>query len=90
VNCPRCGKLFDAEKEVVVHLAVFDRCGEDQDRQSLDDRGFSKAQEKLLRKKSTAHQPEEEKWREVYSILFPNDDAGAVPSPCNLVMLSQA
>jgi hypothetical protein len=72
---------------VVGHLAMADRCGDENDVRVIDDRGFSKDQEQLLRKKSQSHQPEEEKWKEVYGILFPDDAPGTRPSPCNLVLL---
>ncbi len=45
--------------------------------------GFTKDQEKRLRsrKKTNADMTDEDKWREIYMILFP-DDEHAIPSPC--------
>jgi hypothetical protein len=46
--------------------------------------GFTKAQEKQLRsrKKSDLNVTDEGKWREIYRILFPDDDPAMIPSPC--------
>ncbi|RYP48632.1 hypothetical protein DL768_005523 [Monosporascus sp. mg162] len=45
--------------------------------------GFSKTQEKQLksRKKSDPNMTDEDKWREIYHILFPDDDLETIPSP---------
>jgi hypothetical protein len=52
--------------------------------------GISEAQEKKLkeRKKTSASLGEEQKWREIYMILFPNANKHALPSPCELVYCS--
>lgn len=46
--------------------------------------GFNKDQEKKLRsrKKATADTTDEDKWREIYMILFPDDDLASIPTPC--------
>lgn len=46
--------------------------------------GFTKEQEKKLRsrKKTHADMTDEDKWREIYMILFPDDDPETIPSPC--------
>lgn len=45
--------------------------------------GFTKDQEKRLRSRKKTHtdMTDEDKWREIYTILFPDDDPGAIPSP---------
>ncbi|KAK7757625.1 hypothetical protein SLS62_000001 [Diatrype stigma] len=45
--------------------------------------GFSKAQEQKLRsrKKADKNMTDEDKWREIYLILFPDDDVETIPSP---------
>ncbi|RYP10150.1 hypothetical protein DL764_000860 [Monosporascus ibericus] len=45
--------------------------------------GFSKAREKQLRsrKKSDSNTTDEDKWREIYHILFPDDELETIPSP---------
>lgn len=49
--------------------------------------GFTKEQEKRLRsrKKTHADMTDEDKWREIYTILFPDDDPSAIPSPCKWI-----
>lgn len=44
--------------------------------------GFSKEQERILRRKRKLAGSEERKWREMYKVLFPDDDEADVPSPC--------
>jgi hypothetical protein len=46
--------------------------------------GFDKDQEKALKSRSRMFQAasEEEKWRIVYLILFPDTPLGELPSPC--------
>jgi hypothetical protein len=46
--------------------------------------GFTKDQEKRLRsrKKTHADMTDEDKWREIYIVLFPDDDQSVIPSPC--------
>jgi len=45
--------------------------------------GFTKDQETRLRsrKKAQADTTDEDKWREIYMILFPDDDEASIPSP---------
>jgi hypothetical protein len=43
--------------------------------------GLDKEQETLLRKKKK-YETEEEKWFDVYRILFPDEDGDLIPSPC--------
>ncbi len=51
--------------------------------------GFTKDQEKKLRsrKKTYADMTDEDKWREIYCVLFPDDEQGTCPSPCRLALL---
>lgn len=46
--------------------------------------GFDKDQEKALKGRKTMFraQTEEEKWKIVYLILFPDTALGEMPSPC--------
>jgi hypothetical protein len=50
--------------------------------QSEPAEGLDKEQEKKLKSKKKSSLSEEEKWREIYKILFPHDDEEAMPSPC--------
>jgi hypothetical protein len=42
----------------------------------------TKDQEKDLRKRTKGLGCEEDKWREAYRILFPEDPEDAIPTPC--------
>ena len=48
--------------------------------------GFDKDQERKLKSKKRAlvYQSEEDKWKGVYRILFPDDNDTDMPSPCTL------
>jgi hypothetical protein len=50
--------------------------------QSEPAEGLDKEQEKKLKSKKKSSLSEEERWREVYKVLFPNDDEETIPSPC--------
>jgi uncharacterized Zn finger protein (UPF0148 family) len=82
VSCPRCGKIFDTDQEKDEHVAAEVRC--ESRTQVAPVEGFNSTQEKLLRnrKKKQKEMTEEEKWIEVYLILFPDSDTEDLPSPC--------
>lgn len=46
----------------------------------MEPEGFNEAQEALLRSKKALPQSEEQRWREVFKILFPEDVE--IPEPC--------
>jgi len=53
--------------------------------------GFNKDQETKLRCKKRSGMIEEEKWKAVWQILFPNDTEDDIPSPCKFgVLLSHS
>lgn len=83
-QCPRCWEVFRDEGLRDAHLQIDPPCGKKDNDTLLD--GFSKAQEKRLRsrKKADKNMTGADKWREVYLILFPDDDPEAIPSPCKL------
>ncbi|RYO83041.1 hypothetical protein DL766_005740 [Monosporascus sp. MC13-8B] len=80
-QCPRCWEAFKSEAFRDAHLQRDPPC-QKQDNDTLLD-GFSKAQEKQLRsrKKPDVNMTDEDKWREIYHILFPEDDLETIPSP---------
>jgi hypothetical protein len=53
---------------------------------------FDAEQEKVLRSRKAMHQAksEEEKWKIVYRILFPDTGPDDFPSPCRLSFLTAA
>ncbi|OCL14408.1 hypothetical protein AOQ84DRAFT_257243, partial [Glonium stellatum] len=80
IQCPRCGKAFNAESDLDVHLRSAPSC---EIQENAPMQGMSKEQEKKLRskKRSADVQSEEDKWKAVYRILFPDDDLLLMPSP---------
>ncbi|OMP87773.1 hypothetical protein BK809_0007863 [Diplodia seriata] len=86
--CPRCQAQFDTEEEVTDHLNAPERCEKRPRKAHLE--GFDREQELKLRtkKRSKGEGSEEEKWRGVYMILFPNASLGEVPSACRFYFSS--
>ena len=87
-QCPRCWQSFTEESLYQSHQVAEERCTA-QAKKPAD--GYSKSQEKELRskKRNADVRNEQDKWVKVYRILFPEDDAGRIPSPCEqLVILS--
>ncbi|OJD34204.1 zinc finger c2h2-type protein [Diplodia corticola] len=80
IECPRCQEHFSSEQERTVHLSASQRCTP-QPRISNAE-GFDKDQELKLRtkKRSKGDGDEEEKWRGVFKILFPDVALDKVPS----------
>ena len=72
--------MFDTETELTSHSRSQDIC-------ELGNADLvewcDKEQEKKLRsRKRPLGQTEEDRWREMYRILFPFDDDLTIPSPC--------
>jgi hypothetical protein len=86
LRCPRCRLIFTAETLLRDHQRATLPCPL---RDGPSDEGFDAAQEKRLRsrKKEQPNMTEDDKWRKVYMILFPNDDYGKMPSPCKGTLL---
>lgn len=84
IHCPRCNLNLASQQDLIEHLSSKDRCEEsggvsNQKGNSIE--GFDEEQEKKLRRRSQSGQTENEKWIEVYKILFPKDDHSKIPSP---------
>ncbi|KAK5660526.1 hypothetical protein OQA88_13075 [Cercophora sp. LCS_1] len=79
-QCPRCWEPFE-DGELLKHLQQDLPCAVQAERKVLD--GYTKEQEKMLRsrKKARCGMSEEEKWIEMYRILFPDDRVSLVPNP---------
>jgi hypothetical protein len=79
--------VFKADGQLQSHLQQDPPCAI-QGNRTLQE-GFTKDQEKKLRsrKKTHADMTDEDKWCEIYKILFPDDDPSAIPSPCELPSL---
>ncbi|KAK3390701.1 hypothetical protein B0H63DRAFT_388880 [Podospora didyma] len=81
IQCPRCWDVFKGDNQLRAHLQQDPPC-DVRTNQTLVE-GFTKDQEKRLRsrKKVQADMTDEDKWREIYMILFPDDDKATIPSP---------
>lgn len=80
IQCNRCCSIFENESQLREHQRDPRGC-EIQEQVPLE--GFDKAQERKLKskKRSTVCQTEEDKWKSVYRILFPDDADEDMPSP---------
>lgn len=79
-HCKRCWRTFKTQQQLDSHITVAatDIC----DVQSGNPpTGITPAVERQLRsrKKSHPNQTDEERWKDIYKILFPNVE---IPSPC--------
>ncbi|KAL2024336.1 hypothetical protein VTK56DRAFT_8818 [Thermocarpiscus australiensis] len=72
--CLRCFEHFDKPESLKSHQRAEVSC---KLKQKSEDT-ITEEQEKLLRARSKPHSSEEEKWKEMYRILFPDE---TVPSP---------
>jgi len=78
-RCERCFTDFKTQSELQEHIYAENRCSrrDDPGRDGLD--GFDKAQEVKLRGRKRKGS-KEEKWNEIYRILFPGHLP--IPWPC--------
>ncbi|KAL3298271.1 Nicotinate-nucleotide diphosphorylase [Colletotrichum asianum] len=76
IYCPRCSNVFGTESGLHEHLLQTDRCNLEV---AQFPEGYTKEQERSLRKKSKG--TDEEKWRFLYKILFPDDPENMIPTP---------
>jgi hypothetical protein len=82
IRCARCKVVFEDEPSVQNHLEELESC---QVIKTEDFDGYNKEQEKQLRRrKRPPNQTEEDKWFEMYRILFPEDEQDSLPSPCKI------
>ncbi|KAH7117684.1 hypothetical protein B0J11DRAFT_89705 [Dendryphion nanum] len=79
IYCPRCYTMFDADADLTMHLrSDTDPCHMS-NAQAIE--GIDRNMEATLRRRTTALRPEEDKWRDVYLILFPETEETDIPSP---------
>jgi len=79
IFCTRCGSTFTQATDLVAHSRLALGC----DLRGFDPPdGFTKEQERTLRRKRKFAGSEESKWRAMYKVLFPDDDEADMPSPC--------
>ncbi|KAI1502347.1 hypothetical protein F5X99DRAFT_158860 [Biscogniauxia marginata] len=79
-TCNRCAWEFPNSRELALHQRSTRPC---ELRQPDCLEGISSEQESQLksRKKEFTSKPEDEKWVDVYCVLFPNDDILDIPTP---------
>lgn len=79
-QCHRCCSVFQNDVALRDHQRDLRGC---EIREQLPPEGFDKEQERRLKskKRSQVFQSEEDKWKGVYRILFPDDDDANMPSP---------
>ncbi|KAK3947307.1 hypothetical protein QBC32DRAFT_224473, partial [Pseudoneurospora amorphoporcata] len=80
-QCPRCWSTHKNNKSLIAHQQIDPPCNKQQNLSLVE--GISpELKEKLLsRKKMHADMTDEEKWRHIYMILFPDDDKDSIPGP---------
>lgn len=78
-QCERCFVNFETHERFQEHLRQLDLCIR-ADPQAHE--GISKFQESQLRKRGKKTTSDEERWIEMYKILFPEDSE--IPSPCKV------
>lgn len=78
-QCPRCCTTFETDQDLRNHLRSPHEC----EISGSPPEGISAEQEKLLKsRKRTSHRmSEEDKWRRIYQIVFPDISNDDVPSP---------
>jgi hypothetical protein len=85
-HCGRCYMTFEKDAQVTEHLRLYNTCIV---RTPILLDGFNKDQERQLKGRRTMFQAgsEEEKWKIVYLILFPDTPLGELPSPCEFCLV---
>ena len=80
IQCDRCSQRFQTPEQRIEHQRSVDACIVGQ--RDISD-GFDTFQEAQLRSKKQIPgvQTEEDKWRRVWTILFPKDDVDRIPDP---------
>ncbi|KAK0610070.1 hypothetical protein B0T17DRAFT_125858 [Bombardia bombarda] len=81
IHCNRCKTKFKNNEDLIHHGEMAEGCEIRDDREMPGH--ISCLQEKQLksRKQVTPRQSEEEKWRDIYQLLFPNVPIEIIPSP---------
>lgn len=80
IRCPRCGTVFESDELRDEHAVQEISCQVGKP-EPVD--GYTKKQETQLRsRKRPKGQTDEDRWRDMYRILFLDGHDGDVPSPC--------
>ncbi|KAL7623804.1 hypothetical protein AAE478_005357 [Parahypoxylon ruwenzoriense] len=81
----KCNETFEDAKDLTEHLRADVLCEKLEKVPVLQ--GIDEATEAKLkvRKKSCPGMTDEQRWKDIYVILFPNANPKAIPSPCKLI-----
>jgi hypothetical protein len=80
IHCIRCFKEFPTKNDHRNHQLADDFCGVTRTKPTFV--GFNEEQEEKLRSRKQKTKDVVERWKDVYRILFPDDDERSMPSPC--------
>jgi len=82
IHCAKCFRVFNSSKDLDDHMILQGQNTCDVENRSPPPKGISAEQEKALRsrKKTGASQSEEDRWKEIYQVLFPGEPCPK--SPC--------
>lgn len=84
IFCPICYETCKSDKELLNHVRL-QQCQRSAPQQI---EGIDRETIYTLRKRTTALRLEDDKWRDVYHVLFPNVPTADIPSPCMLLISS--
>lgn len=84
IFCPICYSTFKSDKDQSNHVRL-QQC-QRSDPQNIE--GIDRETVFTLRKRTTASRLEEDKWRDVYHVLFPEVSEADIPSPCKPLILT--
>src|SRR5580658_1178061 len=80
-QCPRCKDLFKNQEDLDNHIDAIQGCEVKPNSTQVDGITNRIKQRLQCRKKAHPGETEPERWKNIYNILFPNED---VPSPCKI------
>ena len=80
IFCPICYETFNSDKQQSSHVRL--RQCESSPPQEIE--GIDRETVRTLKKRTPALRLEEDKWRDVYQVLFPDVSDLEIPSPCML------
>jgi DNA-directed RNA polymerase subunit M/transcription elongation factor TFIIS len=85
IRCARCGVDFPNDKALIDHSRQPESCAL---RRVEHVNGIDKVQEAQLKRRKKPTETEEQRWKAMFLILFPDDDEDAIPSPCKSTQLA--
>ncbi|KAI2616313.1 hypothetical protein GGR54DRAFT_641739 [Hypoxylon sp. NC1633] len=80
-TCPRCNEPFDDARDLAEHIRADVPCGKLEKIPVLQGIDETTEAELKVRKKSCPSITDEQRWKDIYMILFPKANPKALPSP---------